>query len=57
MAASSVVIVVDHGEYWVIVIEGTLISLFAVFWGIQTWELWRQGLRKPRSGRRPDASS
>lgn len=57
MAAASVVIVVDHGEYWVIVIEGTLISLFAVFWGIQTWELWREGLRKPRSGRRPDASS
>jgi hypothetical protein len=32
-------------DYWLIALEGTLISLFAVFWVIQTWELRRVGLR------------
>ncbi|HEY7453377.1 MAG TPA: hypothetical protein VH683_02345 [Thermoleophilaceae bacterium] len=31
--------------HWVIAIEGSLIALFAVFWLIQTKELWREGLR------------
>jgi hypothetical protein len=32
-------------DYWVIAIEATLITLFAVFWTTQTKELWHQGLR------------
>jgi hypothetical protein len=31
-----------HGPLW---IEGVLIGLFALFWLIQTWDLWDQGLR------------
>lgn len=31
--------------YWVLGIEVALITLFAVFWVVQTAELWRQGLR------------
>lgn len=33
-------------EYWIIVVEITLISLFAVFWIIQTVELWGSGVRR-----------
>lgn len=33
---------VDH---WLLALEASLISCFAVFWGFQTWELWDQGLR------------
>lgn len=33
-------------EHWVLVIEASLIGCFAVFWGLQTWELWDQGLRE-----------
>lgn len=33
-------------EHWLLVIEASLIGCFAVFWGLQTWELWDQGLRK-----------
>ena len=32
-------------EHWLLVIEASLIGCFAVFWGVQTWELWNQGLR------------
>jgi hypothetical protein len=32
-------------EHWLLVIEAGLIGSFAVFWGLQTWELWDQGLR------------
>lgn len=32
-------------EYWVLAIETTLIALFAIFWVIQTKELWHEGLR------------
>jgi hypothetical protein len=32
-------------DYWVIAIEATLITLFAVFWTTQTKELWHEGLR------------
>ncbi|MDQ3677556.1 MAG: hypothetical protein M3401_12265 [Actinomycetota bacterium] len=32
-------------DYWVIFIEFALIMLFAVFWAIQTIELWDDGLR------------
>jgi hypothetical protein len=48
MVASSVVIGIAGAlgwRYWIIVIEATLISLFAVFWVTQTWELWTPGLR------------
>jgi len=48
MAASFVVFPVAGllgWDHWVIAIEGTLISLFAVFWIIQTRELWHTGLR------------
>ena len=34
-------------HHWVLGIEIALISLFAVFWGIQTKELWNEGLRSP----------
>lgn len=32
-------------DHWVLIIEATLIGLFAVFWLIQTTELWHEGLR------------
>jgi len=32
-------------DYWLIALETALISLFAVFWVIQTVELWNEGLR------------
>jgi hypothetical protein len=32
-----------HGPLWV---EGVLIGLFALFWLIQTRDLWDQGLRE-----------
>jgi hypothetical protein len=32
-------------DYWVIVIEAILIGLFALFWVVQTIELWDDGLR------------
>jgi hypothetical protein len=35
--------------HWVLAIECALIVLFAVFWVIQTRELWREGLRPPAS--------
>jgi hypothetical protein len=34
-----------HWDHWLLVLEGLLIGLFALFWGIQTKELWREGLR------------
>jgi hypothetical protein len=41
-------------KYWVIAIETALIGLFAVFWVIQTKELWEPGLREdPRRGGQP----
>jgi hypothetical protein len=33
-------------DYWVLTMEVSLITLFATFWGFQTAELWRQGLRE-----------
>jgi hypothetical protein len=32
-------------DYWVLAIEASLITLFAVFWATQTRELWHDGLR------------
>jgi hypothetical protein len=32
-------------RHWVLAIEAALISLFAVFWVVQTMELWHRGLR------------
>jgi hypothetical protein len=34
-------------DHWTLVLEATLIGAFAVFWSIQTWDLWDQGLRPP----------
>lgn len=34
-----------HWDYWVICIEAALILLFAVFWVVQTKDLWHEGLR------------
>jgi hypothetical protein len=34
-------------DYWILLLEAVLITLFAVFWVIQTIELWDQGLRAP----------
>jgi hypothetical protein len=31
--------------YWVIVLEALLITLFAIFWALQTDDLWEHGLR------------
>ena len=48
MGASLVVIPVGllrGWPYWVIVLEGCIISLFALFWALQTKELWNKGLR------------
>ena len=40
-------------SYWTIVAEAILITLFAVFWVIQTWELWKPGLRpRPHATKR-----
>ena len=36
---------VGHFRYWIIGIESSLIALFAVFWVLQTIELWNNGLR------------
>lgn len=33
-------------DHWLLVLEAALIGLFAVFWVIQTEELWNEGLRK-----------
>ncbi len=38
----------DHAVLW---IEATIIGLFAVFWGIQTHELWDEGLPPEPRGR------
>jgi hypothetical protein len=43
--------------HWVLTIEASLITCFAVFWVFQTWELWDQGLRTEEvdaSDREPD---
>ena len=37
---------VGHWPYWPIGIESSLITLFAVFWVLQTIELWDNGLRQ-----------
>jgi len=40
-----VILWIASWKYWVIGIEASLITLFAVFWGLQTAELWGKGLR------------
>lgn len=48
MAGSLVVIPIGllrDWPYWVIVLEGLLITLFAIFWALQTDDLWVKGLR------------
>ena len=41
------------GDYEIIWLEASMITLFAVFWVIQTHELWHYGLRTPARPRRP----
>jgi hypothetical protein len=45
MFVSAVVLWFAAGSHRVIWIEFTQIVLFAVFWTVQTWELWEPGLR------------
>jgi hypothetical protein len=48
MTASAVAMAIAYCAGWhyaVLVVEFTLIGLFALFWTIQTKELWREGLR------------
>jgi multisubunit Na+/H+ antiporter MnhB subunit len=48
MFASTVVLLIAAllgWDYWLLAIETVLIGLFAVFWVIQTMELWRKGIR------------
>jgi hypothetical protein len=49
MAAAVLVIKLGpwFGDYETIWLEASMITLFAVFWVIQTHELWRRGLRTP----------
>ena len=44
---------VAHWRYWQLAAEASLIGLFAVFWVLQTIELWNDGLRP--AGARPTA--
>ncbi len=49
MLASSAIIIalgLSGWDYYVLAIEFVLITLFAVFWIIQTQELWTEGLRE-----------
>jgi hypothetical protein len=50
MALSAVVLFVAGGSHRVIRIEFAQITLFAVFWAVQTWELWDVGLRPTETG-------
>jgi hypothetical protein len=43
--AATVVLALVHWSYVVLEIETSLIVLFALFWALQTAELWSQGLR------------
>jgi uncharacterized membrane protein SirB2 len=40
-------------DYWVIAVETSFIVVFAIFWGIQTRELWDEGLRPPERREAP----
>jgi hypothetical protein len=44
-AISVVLRLVAHWDYWLLGIEASLITLFAIFWVMQTIELWNRGLR------------
>jgi FtsH-binding integral membrane protein len=39
-------------DHWVIGVETSFIVVFAIFWGIQTKELWNEGLRPPDNDER-----
>jgi hypothetical protein len=43
-----------HFAYSVIWIEAIMITLFGIFWVMQTFELWSQGLRQPTNRPAPD---
>jgi hypothetical protein len=47
--------VVGHWPYWKLALEASLITLFAVFWVLQTVELWDQGLRTADAPSGPSA--
>jgi hypothetical protein len=53
MLASAVIIGIAPAlgwDYWVIALESAFIALFAVFWIVQTIELWDDGLRRQPPG-------
>jgi hypothetical protein len=49
LGASAVILILAAAgwDHWVLAIEAALILLFAVFWVLQTVELWTEGLRPP----------
>jgi hypothetical protein len=49
LGASAVILILAAAgwDHWVLAIEAALIFLFAVFWVLQTAELWSEGLRPP----------
>jgi hypothetical protein len=49
VAVMGLVALVVTWQHWLLWVEGTLITLFAVFWLSQTQELWNVGLRGPRN--------
>jgi branched-subunit amino acid ABC-type transport system permease component len=46
VVVTTVLGLVAHWAYWKLALEASLIALFAVFWVLQTIELWDQGLRQ-----------
>jgi hypothetical protein len=46
----NVVLALAGWPYWALLIETSLIVLFAAFWALQTAELWNQGLRGHSNG-------
>jgi uncharacterized membrane protein YidH (DUF202 family) len=46
VVVTTVLGLVAHWAYWKLALEANLIALFAVFWVLQTIELWDQGLRQ-----------
>jgi hypothetical protein len=45
VAATAIVALAGGWSHWTIGIEAALIALFAIFWALQTIELWNYGLR------------
>jgi hypothetical protein len=55
VAALAIIAIVGKATrwpYWTILLEVVVLTLFAAFWLIQTWDLWDQGIRPRSIGRR-----